>query len=256
MLFVDDAAIAAHSQQRLQTLLTRFAEACSFSVSPLAWGRPRSWLRALLYHQISIDGYELEAVHHPGSTIRQTTCPWAWSSTNVLGRPHQCFPHLTTHVWRSLSSKTKMAVYNAWVLNVLLYGSGTWTTYVQQERKFGTFHLRCLRRILHISWQDRVLGQHRRPLSWRPTQHVHYPQATPSALAAWALCAAWRTVVFPRIYSMVNWWQDRRLKATHRFVTRTSVSETWKCGHQRWHLGRPGCRPLPMEKCPSVTHKD
>ena len=74
-------------------------------------------------------------------------------------------PHHTRLEIPKLSAKAKMAVYNAWVLNALLYGSGTWTTYAQQERKFGTFHLRCLRRILHISWQDRVLGQHGRLLS-------------------------------------------------------------------------------------------
>ncbi|KAK4299069.1 hypothetical protein Pmani_028621 [Petrolisthes manimaculis] len=30
------------------------------------------------------------------------------------------------------------------------------TTYASQERKLNSFHLKCLRHILHIQWQDRV----------------------------------------------------------------------------------------------------
>ena len=61
-------------------------------------------------------------------------------------------------VWTSpkLSVKTKMAVYNACVISTLLYGSETWTTYAGQERGLNSFHLRSIRRILGISWQDKV----------------------------------------------------------------------------------------------------
>ena len=31
-----------------------------------------------------------------------------------------------------------------------------WTTYTRQEKKLNSFHLRCLRRILDISWQDKI----------------------------------------------------------------------------------------------------
>ena len=65
---------------------------------------------------------------------------------------------LTARVWASpkLSVKTNMAVYNACVVSTLLYGSETWTTYAGQERRLNTFHLRSIRRILGISWQDKV----------------------------------------------------------------------------------------------------
>ena len=51
-----------------------------------------------------------------------------------------------------------MALYNACVISTLLYGSETWTTYARQERRLNTFHMRSLRRILGISWQDKVLN--------------------------------------------------------------------------------------------------
>ena len=40
------------------------------------------------------------------------------------------------------------------MLSTLLYGSEVWVTYTHQQRRLNTFHLRCLRRILGITWQD------------------------------------------------------------------------------------------------------
>ncbi len=42
------------------------------------------------------------------------------------------------------------------MLSTLLYSSETWTTHVRHEKKLNSFHLRCLRRILCIQWQDKV----------------------------------------------------------------------------------------------------
>ncbi|KAL8572219.1 hypothetical protein ACOMHN_049395 [Nucella lapillus] len=65
---------------------------------------------------------------------------------------------LSNRVWENskLTIKTKTQVYQVCVLSTLLYGSESWTLYTHQERRLNTFHLRCLRRILGISWQDRV----------------------------------------------------------------------------------------------------
>ena len=49
-----------------------------------------------------------------------------------------------------------MRIYQACVLSTLLYGSESWTTYMCQERCLNTFHMRCLKRILGITWQDRI----------------------------------------------------------------------------------------------------
>ena len=55
-----------------------------------------------------------------------------------------------------LTENTKMIIYQACVLSTLLYGSESWTTYMCQERRLNTFHMRCLKRILGITWQDRI----------------------------------------------------------------------------------------------------
>ena len=50
-----------------------------------------------------------------------------------------------------------MSVYKAFFsISTLLYGSEAWTTYSKHEKRLNVFHLRCLRRILNISWQDKV----------------------------------------------------------------------------------------------------
>ena len=65
---------------------------------------------------------------------------------------------LSKRVWgnNQLTQNTKLKVYQACVLSSLLYGSESWTTYARQENRLESFHLRCLRRILGITWKDRV----------------------------------------------------------------------------------------------------
>ena len=77
---------------------------------------------------------------------------------NRVGKASTTFARLSKRVWTNpdLTVKTKMAVYSACVLSTLLYGSETWTTYSRQEKRLNSFHLRSLRRILGITWQDKV----------------------------------------------------------------------------------------------------
>ena len=48
-----------------------------------------------------------------------------------------------------------MAVHNACIVSIPLYGC---KTYAKQEQKEDSFHMRRLRRILGISWGDKVLN--------------------------------------------------------------------------------------------------
>ena len=75
-----------------------------------------------------------------------------------IGKAVTTLGRLTSRVWENpkLTIATKMSVYNACVVSTLLYGSESWTTYAKQEHKLNSFHTRSLRRILGISWTDRV----------------------------------------------------------------------------------------------------
>jgi len=48
-----------------------------------------------------------------------------------------------------------VAVYKAAILTSLLIGSKTWVLYSHHVRKLEQFHMRCLRKIAHIRWQDK-----------------------------------------------------------------------------------------------------
>ena len=75
-----------------------------------------------------------------------------------IGKAATTLAHLSSRVLENpkLTIKTKVAVYNACVVSTLLYGSETWTTYARQEKRLNSFHMRCLRRILGISWEDKI----------------------------------------------------------------------------------------------------
>ena len=73
-----------------------------------------------------------------------------------VARASASFGRLRDRVWnrRGLSFETKLQVYRAVVLPSLLYGSETWTVYAPHERQLQSFHMRCLRQILRVKWQD------------------------------------------------------------------------------------------------------
>ena len=58
-------------------------------------------------------------------------------------------------VRRGISQYTKLNVYMAVVLTVLLYACESWTVYSRHARKLH-FHTKCLWIILSIKWQDMV----------------------------------------------------------------------------------------------------
>ena len=78
---------------------------------------------------------------------------------NRLSKVNCAFGRLGKKVWdrRGISQETKLNVYMAVVLTVLLfYTCELWTVYSRHARKLNHFHTQCLRIILSIKWQDMV----------------------------------------------------------------------------------------------------
>ena len=75
-----------------------------------------------------------------------------------LHKAAKSFGALNDRVWmdRDIGLNTKLAVYRAIVLPTLLYGSQCWVTYQRHTSKLGAFHLRCLRHIAGIQWQEGI----------------------------------------------------------------------------------------------------
>ena len=118
MLFADDAAVATHTQEELQSLMECFSQACK------DFGLTISLTKTNVLGQdteappvITIDDYELDAVcqfTYIGSIITNNLSLDAEIDRRIE-KAASTLARLTARVWRSpnLSMKTNMAVYNA-----------------------------------------------------------------------------------------------------------------------------------------------
>ena len=160
-LFADDAAVTAHSAKDLQQLMTCFSKACrDFG---LTIGLKKTQVMAQDVDSppsISISNHELDVVHdlvYLGSTISDSLT-LDMEINKCIRKAATTMSSLTKRVWTNekLTEHTKIQVYRACALSTLLYGSKSWILQVRQEKKLNAFHMRCLRCILHITWQDKV----------------------------------------------------------------------------------------------------
>ena len=161
VLFTDDAAMGTHMEEALQRLIDRLALACD------DFGLTISIKKTEVLGQgttappnIRIGSQVLNAVKRfqfLGSTISSNLSLEPEISSRIA-RASAVMSMLHKRVWsnNNLTVNTKMQVYKACVLSTLLYSSESWTSYAAQERRLNTFHLRCLRCILGIKWQDRI----------------------------------------------------------------------------------------------------
>lgn len=77
-----------------------------------------------------------------------------------IGKANAAFGRLEK-VWKSngCSLKIKIRLYEAIVLSTLLYGAETWPMTVANGKRLEAAHHRWLRRILHISWRDKITNK-------------------------------------------------------------------------------------------------
>ena len=75
-----------------------------------------------------------------------------------ISKANQAFGILHKRLWshHGISMCTKVKVYNACVLTILLYASETWNTYTRHLKQLERFHQQCLRKILGIKWQMHI----------------------------------------------------------------------------------------------------
>ena len=161
VLFADDAALTSHSEEALQRLISRFADACKeFSLTISLKKTNIMGQDVITTPTITIGDHTLEVVEkftYLGSTISSNLSLDAELNVRI-GKAATAMARLAKRVWDNtmLTLNTKMRVYQACVLSTLLYGSESWTLYSHQERRLNAFHMRNLRRLLGITWQDRV----------------------------------------------------------------------------------------------------
>ena len=165
LLFADDCALYATELQEMQASMDKFATACS------DFGLTISSKKTEVMHQpapgvpyleprITVNGEHLSVADkfvYLGSTLSRT----ANIDDEValrISRASVAFGRLRDPVWdrRGLTIQTKLKVYRAVVLPSLLYACETWTVYSRHAKNLNAFHMRCLRKLLGIRWQDKI----------------------------------------------------------------------------------------------------
>ena len=77
-----------------------------------------------------------------------------------LGKAAAVFRRMN-NIWSSktLNLDTKIRLYTTVVLPTAIHASETWKMTVKHAAKLDTFHQRCLRRILKVTWKDHITNE-------------------------------------------------------------------------------------------------
>ena len=162
--YADDCALLAHTPQELQEVLTatedvykRFGLKINANKTEIL-----SWMDSdtTSSYQFSVNGEPLKVANnfkYLGSYL-SNDCKLDTEVENRVSQASRAFGRLRDRVFQNhnLSLNTKVKVYEAICLSVLLYGSEAWTLYARHMKNLEMWHVRCLRAILGITWRDKV----------------------------------------------------------------------------------------------------
>jgi hypothetical protein len=161
LLFADDCALAADSQENLQRLCDSFSSAArrfgltiSIKKTEVLYQPARG--NAYVTPVIIIEGKKLNAVElfkYLGSLISNDASLDA-EITARIAKATAAFGRLTKRLWsnRNIRLNTKISVYKAAVVTSLLFGCETWTLKKAHIARLEKFHQTSLRRIARIKW--------------------------------------------------------------------------------------------------------
>lgn len=163
--YADDAVILGYSAEEVQRMVDVFVEA--YQGLGMEVNSTKTKLLIMRYDApanidptISVRGNAIETVeqfNYLGSLVSNNCSLDSEINQRIRSAGNAMFK-LRRRVMdcRDLRSETKISVYKAVVLPILLYGNECWTLYRKHVRLLEKFHQRQLRRILRIKWQDYI----------------------------------------------------------------------------------------------------
>ena len=165
LLFADDCALAALSQEALQRLCDCFVTAASRFGLTISIKKTEALFQPApgnmyVAPAITIEGKLLNAVDnfkYLGSIV-STDASLDAEITARIAKATAAFGRLSKRLWTNngIQLNTKIGVYKAAVLTSLLYGCETWTLTRKQVRCLEKFHQTTLRKIARIRWFHKV----------------------------------------------------------------------------------------------------
>ena len=159
-LFADDCAPIAHRESDLHIIVNKYGKASRLFGLIISLGKTEVLFQpapASVAHRptISVDSTQLKTVDdfkYIGSVISSDGSHDKVSAR--ICKASQALGRLKTHVLNQHNTRqsTKLKVYRAVILTILLYGCETWTLYRRHLKQLERFHVRSLRTILSIKW--------------------------------------------------------------------------------------------------------
>ena len=159
--YADDVALLA---EMLEVLILSL-EIMQDEAKP--FGLEINWSKTKI--QTTVDTFAPQSVQVAGNTVEITKSftylgsriDWSGRCEVELGRrisiTRDCMTQLDRNIWHSsISVSTKIRLYCAYILPVLLYGAETWTMTKAMSDKVDAFDQWCLRRILRIDYRKHV----------------------------------------------------------------------------------------------------
>ncbi len=162
--FADDIALIAESAKDLQTLLNKVHTTSKKYGMEISIQKTKAMVFDISSAEpekvdIKIDNISLEQVDQ-FKYLGVTLTPSNDSTTEINHRLMLASTVLgkLQRVWKDddVSLRTKLRLVNALVYPVLLYGAEVWTIKKADQNKLEAFEMRCYRKVLNISWQDKI----------------------------------------------------------------------------------------------------
>lgn len=161
--FADDIDGVAGKEKELENLVQRLDEASK------AYGMQISAEKTKLMTNnsngintdINVDGQKLETVNsfkYLGAIVSDEG-----SKKEILSRIAQATAALTKlkYIWndQNISTASKIRLMRSLVISILLYACESWTLTAETEKRIQSAEMRCYRRLLGISYKDRITNE-------------------------------------------------------------------------------------------------
>jgi hypothetical protein len=166
--FADDAALLADSLDVFKSALEVFSHEAGKLGLQVSWAKTKvqslsPWTQTP--DDLVIGTEKVEAVTdftYLGSVISQD-CTSTRDVNRRIGIASSTMGRLRK-IWSSkrLSLKTKLRLYNSLVISVIMYGASAWTLTSALSKRLDAFDTRSLRRILGLTWRDKVTNEETR----------------------------------------------------------------------------------------------
>ena len=161
--YADDCALLSHSPESLQEAITKLSELYTRfgleinvkKTEVLNWSCSANAATVIFINDTPLavsSSFKYLGAHLSDDCKLDSEISYRISqASRAVGR-------LKTRVLKNnnLSTRTKIDVYTAVCLSILMYGSESWTLYARHLKDLEAWHIRNLRSVLNVTWKDKL----------------------------------------------------------------------------------------------------